>query len=612
MARAFFRAAPDRMNVERWGSRVQHPTAGRTYEMLQRDGRYFVRRTEPGVDPHEAEIHYVMGSGNHVRSYLHRTPQGRLAELPVAWYQGLGFALSPGYDRVDSYEFRRKISTDCMFCHNAYPAADMRPAPEPVFAEPLPEGIDCQRCHGPGSAHVAAGGKGGIVNPAKLDRDRSLEVCMQCHLETTSFPLPNSLVRFDRGAFSYRPGEPLGSFQTFFDHAPGSGRQDKFEIVSSVYRLRQSACFQKSGKMQCTTCHDPHARGVKPVSQTCLSCHAAHTKSQDCAGCHMPKRLTEDVVHSAMTDHKIQRHAPADAMKPRTERHETPGKSYVGEVVQYYPPAPDELYLAVAQVVQRSNLKGGIPRLEAAIEKHKPTDPRFRFALAEAHDAAGDHARAVALFRALPDFPPALRRTGDIAALEKGTKLTPEDAAMWHALGEAYRAAGRTPDARTAFEKAAALEPDFAEAHNSLGAVWAEQGDVTRAEAEFRLAVRHKPDYAEARLNLGNARLLANDVQQAEFQYQAAARLDPKLAAAHEALGTIAASRGDARQARERFESALRADPESERAHLGLGSVLASLGDSASARAHLRKAAASPNPAIRQEAAETLRMIGAQ
>ena len=28
-----------------------------------------------------------------------------------------------------------------------------------------------------------------------------------------------------------------------FDHVPAKGREDKFEIVSAAYRLRQSACF---------------------------------------------------------------------------------------------------------------------------------------------------------------------------------------------------------------------------------------------------------------------------------------------------------------------------------------------------------------------------------
>src|SRR4029079_11514610 len=125
----------------------------------------------------------------------------------------------------------------------------------------LPEGIDCQRCHGPGQAHVDAvkdGARqaiaGTIVNPGKLDRDRQLEACMQCHLESTSSPLPFRIARYEQPPFSYLPGKTLSDYFIHFDHAPGtSGRDDKFEIAGGAYRLRKSACFQRS-EMTCLTC----------------------------------------------------------------------------------------------------------------------------------------------------------------------------------------------------------------------------------------------------------------------------------------------------------------------------------------------------------------------
>jgi len=60
-----------------------------------------------------------------------------------------------------------------------------------------------------------------IVNPARLNPDREMEVCLQCHLETSNQKLPHAIVRFDRTPFSYIPGQPLADFQMAFDRAPG-------------------------------------------------------------------------------------------------------------------------------------------------------------------------------------------------------------------------------------------------------------------------------------------------------------------------------------------------------------------------------------------------------
>ena len=90
----------------------------------------------------------------------------------------------------------------------------------------------------------------------------------------------------------------------------------------------------------------------------------------------MPRRRTEDAVHVVMTDHFIQRVRPArDLTAPLEEAATLAASHYQGEVALYYPPAlpptPEtELYLALAQVQQGSNLTAGIPRLQKAIESH--------------------------------------------------------------------------------------------------------------------------------------------------------------------------------------------------------------------------------------------------
>ena len=62
---------------------VHNQPSGLSYTMVEHDGKFFQRRSEKGFDGKETnvveeQIDYVIGSGNHARSYLHRGPDGRL------------------------------------------------------------------------------------------------------------------------------------------------------------------------------------------------------------------------------------------------------------------------------------------------------------------------------------------------------------------------------------------------------------------------------------------------------------------------------------------------------------------------------------------------------
>src|SRR5436190_2248239 len=251
MGRSFSRVGPGTSSFAAGESaRLYHKASDRHYNVSERGGKLFQRRHQVGFGGQETntlelEADYVIGSGNHARTFLHRNADGRLVQLPVSWYAERGvrlreaapiasagqgyWAMSPGYDRPAHLDFRRVIDAGCMSCHNGYPPPLARsqassgaagpPMPfvddleGPKFPEALPEGIDCQRCHGPGQAHVDAekagdleAGLRAIVNPAKLDRDRQLESCMQCHLESTSTPLPFQIPRYEHPPFSYTPG----------------------------------------------------------------------------------------------------------------------------------------------------------------------------------------------------------------------------------------------------------------------------------------------------------------------------------------------------------------------------------------------------------------------
>ncbi|HEY3837476.1 MAG TPA: tetratricopeptide repeat protein [Bryobacteraceae bacterium] len=695
MGRSFYRATPATMSGHfRDGAAYYHKPSGRYYQMIQRGDQFFQRRyqkTAAGAETNviEESIDYVMGSGNHARTYLHRTAQNRLIQLPVSWYPD-GYAMSPGYDRPDHLDFRRKIGYDCYFCHNAYPqiaAPKDAPDADPVYPAQLEEGIDCQRCHGPGSAHVDAAQhkrptadvRQAIVNPARLTPERQLEICMSCHLETTSFVLPASIQRYGRGTFSFRPGEPLSDYMLHFDHAPGTGHDDKFEIVSAAYRLRQSRCFQESaGRLVCTTCHNPHRapRGDEAIAQytaACLKCHqeklqaevarGRHPKDANCLPCHMAKRRTEDVIHAVMTDHRILRREPARNLQaPLAERHDSEG-SYHGEVMLYYPQSlPDaadrDLYVAAAQVAQKSNLTAGLPQLEAAIRSQQPRQPEFMLVLAQALMASGRRDDAVAAWRtvlknhpqnltALRALGAALEKSGDahtaIATLEQARALEPTDAATLHELGLAYQAAGRAADALAALQEAIRQDPDLPEIRNSLGNMLLDAGDRDQAETSFREAIRSQPDLSAAHADLGNALAAKGDLTQAENEYRAAMQLDPAnpqarygygaalasrgrfdeaqrqieeavrlspdFADAQAILGDLYARRGQWPSAMTHYREALRVRPDNGRAQLGLGTALGATHDLNGAREHLTLAARDPHPEIRHEAEDLLRQL---
>jgi tetratricopeptide (TPR) repeat protein len=681
MARSFYRPKPENMNE---GSYFHQPSDTH-YEMVQRRGHYFQRQYQTGFDGkqsnvRETEVDFILGSGNHVRSYLHRTANNTLILLPLAWYAEKGgyWAMNPGYDRPDHQALRRNVAYDCMFCHNAYPEIPSN-GHEPVFSS-IPEGIDCQRCHGNGDRHLSLASKGAkreeiraaIVNPARLTTERQMEVCIECHLETSSSSLPASIVRYERQPFSYRPGEPLGDFMLHFDHAPGQGHDDRFEITGSVYRLRKSQCFQKSnGVLTCTTCHDPHDTKRVDYTQACLKCHAQslrrlvndgrHTASADCIGCHMPKRRTDDVVHAVMTDHFIQRRTQAD-ISETPEQRQTEATAYRGEVVLYYPaalPKPeDELYLAIAQVAQSSNLGAGIARLSAAIEKFRHASAEYYLQLGDAWCNAGKCDRALPAYdealRHEPKSESALVRMASALTslhqypraetmLEQALKIKPNDATAWVQLGLTQLGQGNTSDAIAAFAKARQADPDMVEAYNLLGAIQFESGDATRAEAVLREGIRVEPNFAPIHNNLGSLLSETGRFDEAKFHFEAAlrysedypgarynyalalkrvGRLDeaqaqveailranPNSAEAHEFLGNLFNAKGESDRAIDQYRDAVRIAPDFDRANLDLGSALAAAGNARAALPYLRKAAQSKDAQTREAGLKILEKL---
>jgi predicted CXXCH cytochrome family protein len=661
MGRSFARANAE--NVPAFGKTFYHQASDSDFEMITRGGNYYQRRWQRGFDGKptnndEKQVDFVVGSGNHSRTYLHLTSRNTLEELPLSWYSEKGgyWDMSPGYDHPDNPGSVRPLHYECMFCHNAYPrippALEHASSPGITFAEPIPEGIDCQRCHGPGQRHVARASAGGkpeeiqvaIVNPKRLTPEREMEVCLQCHLETTSVDLPHEIRRFDRAPFSYVPGQPLAAFSVEFDEADGV--KDRFEIAHAAYRFRQSPCFLKSAeKLRCTTCHDPHdiprgATATAHYNRVCETCHAAiaqpgaasgpHRAGANCIECHMPKRRTDDVAHAVMTDHFIQRRKPAgDLLAPKAEFAETAENAYRGAVAPYYPkPLPDTpenaMYTALAQIQYRRNLGQGLPRLAGLLDQYHPAEAGFYRELGRAYWAAGDLPKAISyLEKAVRREPSAfhLNILGNVlmesrqlpqaeATLRRALGLSPDDPAAWATLGWVLWQEDKGAEARTALERAIALDPDPPEPYNNLASVEWGTGDQAGAEQQFREALRIEPGVAEWRLNLARVLATRGEIVEARFQFEQAIRLKPGSAEARLDYARLLEDRGEMGAAITQLQTSVRLQPDLWAAHLELGMALGRKGDTRRAVEQLRIAANGSDASARAEALDVLQKLG--
>ena len=539
-----------------------HAPSQEHYTMRWRDGKLIFQRWQLDarggrINAIEQRVDWILGSGHRARVYLYGATSGELFQLPIAWYsQERAWGMAPGYDRADHDGITRRVRRECLFCHNAYPqtptGSDAHWAPQ-TFPADLPEGTGCQRCHGPGAEHIRTALKGGttaaihaaIVNPRRLPPDRRDAVCFQCHL------LPAVAMigprRFERGDYSFRPGERLDDYLLHLDiDEPGRAAEDRFEINHHAYRMTQSLCYQKGG-ITCIDCHDPHQplrqdTRLAKVSATCAGCHRPHgpqaapagsgapIAAGDCVGCHMLRRRTQDVVHVTMTDHRIQRRPQWVApLAPLRER--DPEISAVRFFSPQHAPtgAIGNAYRATA--VLRASAGDGVAlsRLDAALKASTPTTPTPWLDLTAAQ-----------LFQ---------RRFADAAhTLEM---LLPVHAAnnpqliAWR--GTARIGLGRTLVGLDDLRQAAMSAPDTPEFQFNLGLIQHRTGDYQAAVAALTRAVTLRPNLVSAWLTRGATFAALGRRDEAIADYRQALQINPRETRAY--IGLVVLLRETGRNA---------------------------------------------------------------
>ncbi|HJM12717.1 MAG: tetratricopeptide repeat protein [Candidatus Marinimicrobia bacterium] len=282
------------------------------YNIEQKGEDYFM--TEERVDDNnnvthflEFKIDYVIGSGNNTKSFIMKN-NGYFFEMPVTWYSKKKmWDLSPGYERYNLRFFRETIQS-CIDCHTEETTFEQYSTNRFLKVN---HGIDCEKCHGPGSLHVARYegkkklGFRAILNPEK-DENQDDMVCYDCHKKKEVDFLEENDSRAIR----------------FTAHAS---------------RLSLSKCFTEGG-ITCITCHDVHKKLNKTIpqlNQPCLDCHKKilntfenHEPDKNCSGCHMPGKGSTDIPHLNPTEHWIK---VWDKSSP--SYHEGINKSYTDYIV---------------------------------------------------------------------------------------------------------------------------------------------------------------------------------------------------------------------------------------------------------------------------------------
>jgi Tfp pilus assembly protein PilF len=508
-----------------------HERSRQYFEMRRRGAAIIFRRYQLAADGapihvFEQRVDWILGSGHHARTYLYRTPGGELYQLPISWYsQTREWRMAPGYDRADHDGVIRRVRHECMFCHNAYPAAAAQTLsywrPQ-VFPAELPQGIGCQRCHGPGAEHAATRTRATILNPARLGTRLRNDVCYECHMQPTV--IMAGLRRPGRDIYSFRPGQALADYAVPLDiEESGQPRAERFEINHHPYRLEQSRCFTASeGRLSCLTCHDPHRKitDAAHYRKACMSCHAKpHRVSEDCASCHMPKRRTQDVVHVVMTDHWIRRKpGGAELLAPREEREPAVEKVEAG----------DPLMRAIALVRATGGAHAAAAKdLEELMSGAKPAEiePWLDLASAQLRQRRWEalEQTTTEILRRDPNQELALEwrgiaraaQTGDTEEAIRALDSLDRPEAIFNA-GAFLFGRGRVKEAMVRYERALAMRPNFAAAWFRLGEAREECGDRAGAADAFRRTLEIEPAHVRARTAIVEVLRAIGNVDEAE------------------------------------------------------------------------------------------------
>jgi predicted CXXCH cytochrome family protein len=521
----------------------------------------------------EQKIDYVVGSGQHTNSHIFEV-NNHLFQAPFTWYaQKEKLDLPPGFENGGNTRFSRPIGLECMSCHNAMPTKFVKGSIN-KFSK-VDGGINCERCHGPGQAHVQKILSGNltdtakhidpsIVNPKKLPTDLQFQLCQRCHLQG------NSVLKAGKDFFDFKPGMYLNEVMEIY--LPRySNADDKFIMASHVDRFKQSACFLESqDEFNCTSCHNPHLSvketNLKAFNTNCINCHGGTKKAvctapladlelndYNCVKCHMPSSGSIDIPHVTVHDHYIR--------KPRKTKAQALAESEFLGLYAVNNQKPSARSKTLAYLQQFEKFEARPFYLDSA-----------RYFLQKVSQNHPEYLRLNVYLQYLErNFNGLSQMVQQQGAQQVLSALSQKDYANQHAwtayrIGEAFKKTNQAALALPFYQRSTDLAPLVADFKNKLGSCYIALDNFTAANLVFTEILQEHPRHREALNNLGYVALRLGNRAQAQKNLEKAIYFYPDYELAYLNLVSLEMQVQNFEKVKQYLQEVLRVNPNNMRA----------------------------------------------
>jgi len=533
-------------------------------------------RVKDGKITHERieKIDFIVGSGQHTNSHIFLSGQYAY-QAPFTFYtQDSLFDLPPGFESGENNRFNRKIGLECMSCHNGFP--DMVLGSDNKYNY-IQEGIDCERCHGPGEIHEVLMRKRlevdtskyidySIVRPSRLSMDHQTDLCTRCHLQGTMVLQP------DKSFYDFKPGMRLSEVLDVFRPLHEGGKED-FIMASHSERMVQSKCYLETNRgFTCTDCHEAHiTKSETPVSRYnnfCVECHSTddnfctinYKEMQDaesnCVNCHMRESLTRDIPHVRIHDHKIS--------KPPTEEELNSPRIFKG-LISSNNPNPDNLTMARGYLLEYESFHPDPNYLDSAYyylyQGEIPNKDYWFNALVNCHFLKND-------FDSIKEMVSVKGIQIVLDSMLTKIEYSNYDAWTSYRIGQAYENTGNLLIAGYFYEKAVSLAKYILDFQNKYGTFLVKSGKLNEAYEVFEFIISEDPSYVSAYVNYGYSLMKTGHLADAKRKYLKALSLNPDHVQALINLAGLNFADGDFKEGLRLLNSALELDPDNSQALL--------------------------------------------